>query len=53
MNKDFVHYEEALELKELGFNEPCFGYYSKEFLKTAYDKLINEGKKIIHYSGGI
>jgi hypothetical protein len=29
-NKDFVHYEEALELKELGFNEPCFGYHSKD-----------------------
>jgi hypothetical protein len=27
MNKDFVEYEEALELKQLGFDEPCFGYY--------------------------
>ena len=25
--KDFVTYEQALELKELGFDEPCFGYY--------------------------
>lgn len=25
--KDFVPYELALELKKLGFNEPCFGYY--------------------------
>ena len=25
MNKDFVPYEESLELKELGFDEPCFG----------------------------
>jgi hypothetical protein len=23
--KDFVPYQEALELKELGFDEPCFG----------------------------
>jgi hypothetical protein len=23
----FVPYEQALELKELGFDEPCFGYY--------------------------
>jgi len=29
MNKEFVPYEQALELKELGFNEPCFGYYRK------------------------
>lgn len=25
--KEFVSYEEALELKQLGFDEPCFGYY--------------------------
>jgi hypothetical protein len=25
--KDFILYPEALALKELGFNEPCFGYY--------------------------
>ena len=25
--KDFVPYEQALALKELGFDEPCFGYY--------------------------
>jgi hypothetical protein len=27
MNKEFVPYEEALALKELGFNEPCLGHY--------------------------
>ena len=27
MIKEFVSYEMALELKELGFNEPCFTYY--------------------------
>ncbi len=27
MNKEFIHYEEALALKELGFDEPCFGFY--------------------------
>jgi hypothetical protein len=27
MEKLFVKYEEALALKELGFDEPCFGYY--------------------------
>jgi hypothetical protein len=25
--KDFVPYEQALALKELGFDESCFGYY--------------------------
>ena len=27
MEKEFVLYTEALELKELGFDEPCFGLY--------------------------
>ena len=27
MKKQFATYEIALMLKELGFNEPCFGYY--------------------------
>jgi hypothetical protein len=27
MEKEFVPYDRALKLKELGFNEPCFGYY--------------------------
>ena len=28
MNKEFVPYEQSLELKELKFNEPCFALYS-------------------------
>ena len=31
MNKEFVPYEIALELKELGFNEPCLGHYQQEW----------------------
>jgi hypothetical protein len=27
MKKEFIPYEQALALKELGFDEPCFGYY--------------------------
>jgi hypothetical protein len=27
MNKDFIPYEQALEMKELGFNESCLMYY--------------------------
>jgi hypothetical protein len=26
MNKEFIPHKEALALKELGFDEPCFGY---------------------------
>ena len=28
MNKEFVTYEQALALKELGFDEPCFGLWN-------------------------
>lgn len=28
MEKEFIPYEQALEIKELGFNQPCFGYYT-------------------------
>jgi hypothetical protein len=32
MNKEFIPYEQALALKELGFNEPCLGrYWIKDF----------------------
>jgi hypothetical protein len=27
MKNEFIPYEQALALKELGFNEPCFGYF--------------------------
>ena len=29
MEKEFILYSEALALKELGFDEPCFGFHSK------------------------
>ena len=28
MEKEFVPYDIALAIKELGFDEPCFGFYS-------------------------
>jgi len=34
MNKEFIPYEEALALKELGFDEPCFGYFYHENMFT-------------------
>ena len=30
MTKEFVPYEQALALKELGFDEICFGYYDPQ-----------------------
>ena len=36
MEREFVSYEVALELKELGFEEPCFAFYglSRDDYKT-------------------
>jgi len=37
MKKEFIPYEQALALKELGFDEPCFGLYhiDKTFYPTS------------------
>jgi hypothetical protein len=37
MEKEFVPYTLALELRELGFDEPCFAYYG---LNNVEDKLF-------------
>ena len=42
MNKEFIPYELVLELKELGFDEPCFGVYATKdgyVRKSAYDEI--------------
>lgn len=39
MDKEFVPYEPALELKELGFDEPCFGYYKNDHFTFFVDML--------------
>ena len=33
-DKEFVPYEQALELKELGFDEPCFAFYNGKFIQS-------------------
>ena len=38
---DFVPYELALELKQLGFNEPCLGYYLASTLFISNDNVYN------------
>ena len=42
MNKEFVNYEQALALKELGFDEPCFGaFIGKEFKFFDFSNDLN------------
>jgi hypothetical protein len=36
MSKDFIPYQEALELKELGFDEPCFGWFTDSYLRIGF-----------------
>ena len=45
IEKDFVPYEEALALKELGFDEPCFAVYFNTTQQLYFDKYINEFNK--------
>jgi len=33
MTNEFIPYEEALALKELGFNDECFGFYDDQYNK--------------------
>ena len=42
MKEQFVTYEIALALKELGFDEECFGYYSEQHDKTKILYLYQE-----------
>lgn len=45
MKKEFVNYEQAIALKELGFDEPCFGYYLGvgSFVFKECDENIRDG----------
>ena len=33
MKNDFIPYEQALELKGLGFHEPCYGWFDTGYLR--------------------
>lgn len=47
MEKQFVNYELALKLKELGFKEKCIkGFYNKEEIYTTVDKPVDFNSKI-------
>jgi hypothetical protein len=54
MEKEFIPYEQALALKELGFDESCFGYYLNNklniFHSTSVKDRINSKTKDIFSS---
>ena len=54
MEKQFVTYEIALSLKELGFNEPCLGFFDKElFLFCLVDQESDCEINTITYKNGL
>ncbi len=48
MEKEFVPYELALRMKQLGFDEPCFSFYAGGFNELWTMKLVDPNK--IHQS---
>ena len=59
MEKQFIPYEQALELKELGFDEKCFKSYRQQIkyewydLRSSENITFNENEKIILSNGKI
>lgn len=55
MDKDFLHYAESVELHNLGFDEPCIGFYpsksSNVVFHYAKDCLTDEYR--IHMSNNV
>ncbi len=49
MEKEFVPYKQVLELKELGFDEPCFDFYDNN-QELFYN---HEKKEKIHVGDGV
>ena len=48
MKNEFVKYEQALALKELGFDEPCIGWYNPQ---VNYKKVTTDKYWAFHLTG--
>ena len=48
MEKEFIPYEEALALKELGFDELCFGFYNNADGNVWIKHTVDESIKSIY-----
>jgi hypothetical protein len=53
MNKEFINYEQALALKELGFDEPCFAVYIDKTLIMEDDWLYSTNQDTFIESNNI
>jgi hypothetical protein len=48
MEKEFVPYELALKMKQLGFDEPCFRYYQNGFLMNDNPYLVPKNSHLLN-----
>lgn len=49
MEKDFTPYEQALSLKELGFDESCLGYYTGDTMHFVLRPLMLRANELESY----
>ena len=52
LETEFVPYEIALNMYRLGYDEPCFAFYSRAFANTPYKLIIGSIVKQQEYFGG-
>ena len=48
MEKEFVPYKLSLDMKKLGFDEPCFSYYKNDQLSGILKEVINSEMKNVN-----
>lgn len=48
LENEFIPYEQALTLKELGFDEPCFSYYKNDQLSDILEEVTNSGMRNVN-----
>lgn len=41
IEKEFLPYQQSLDMKELGFDKPCFSYYKNDKLSEILEEVIN------------
>jgi hypothetical protein len=49
MEQEFIPYEQALDLKKLGFDEPCFGYYTGDKMHLVIRPLMLRANELESY----
>jgi hypothetical protein len=41
IEKEFIPYQQSLDMKKLGFDKPCFSYYKNDQLSKMLEEVIN------------